>query len=415
VITAQVQPPCVLDNVELGGAPGYCGSSGRGVAFNSHWDKLLHLLSEIDSEIFVEVGDRDRATVGAADEAGPRSKPFTRAEVARFGAQLEAARAAAERRNARSEELLARARELADSILGAPSAPRASESGGASDLPEVERQWDPNDPRNFFYTEGSVRDAAAVSVQIGGRLLQHELRTAPAPVAQSADNAIVVVLKGLVGVARHNGKRATVYHFDARRGRFTVQLEEADGTQQLRVKPANIQVASVPSNFVIGVDGLVGAAQHNGKRGRVIRGPDAKTGRYKVQLEEGGKPLGLKLQNLRLVEAMEADQLAQAMALSMEELELGGGAVESELDELEPELDAPEPELDEPEPELGSEHARLVRCPGDLQMWLLTMGMFSRGELTQHCDRFVDTCVDELLRCLKAEVCGLEGAFAEME
>ena len=113
----------------------------------------------------------------------PRSKPFTRAEVARFRAQLEAARAAAERRNARSEALLAGARELADSILGAPSAPRASESGGASDLPEVERQWDPNDPRNFFYTEGSVRDAAAVSVQIGGRLLQHELRTAPAPVA----------------------------------------------------------------------------------------------------------------------------------------------------------------------------------------------------------------------------------------
>jgi hypothetical protein len=32
-------------------------------------------------------------------------------------------------------------------------------------------------------------------------------------------------------------------------------------------------------------------------------------------------------------------------------------------------------------------------------MWLLTMGMFSRGELAQHCDRFVATCVEKLLCC----------------
>jgi hypothetical protein len=149
---------------------------------------------------------------------------------------------------------------------------------------------------------------------------------APAPARPAADTTAagtaVVVLKGLVGAAQHNGKRAAMLGFAADRGQLTVELEGAAASgaarQQLWVKPENVELASVPANLVVGVDGLIGAAQHNSKRGRVIGGPDSKTGRYTVLLEEGGQPLGLKLQNLRLLEAMEADQVARATAMSLQ-------------------------------------------------------------------------------------------------
>ena len=48
----------------------------------------------------------------------------------------------------------------------------------------------------------------------------------------------------------------------------------------------------------------MGAAHHNGKLGKVVDGPYLDTGRYKVQLDEGGKPLGLKPANIRLVEGL---------------------------------------------------------------------------------------------------------------
>ena len=114
----------------------------------------------------------------------------------------------------------------------------------------------------------------------------------------------MVVLKGLVGGAEHNGKRASVLDFVADRGRFKVQLLEAGGGQQLRVKPANIEVVAVPVGLAVGVGGLVGAAQHNGKRGTVASRPDPISGRYKVRLDgggNGGRPLGLLPANLRLL------------------------------------------------------------------------------------------------------------------
>ena len=60
----------------------------------------------------------------------------------------------------------------------------------------------------------------------------------------------------------------------------------------------------MPVGLAVGVGGLVGAAQHNGKRGTVASGPDPISGRYKVQLDgggNGGRPLGLLPANLRLL------------------------------------------------------------------------------------------------------------------
>ena len=60
----------------------------------------------------------------------------------------------------------------------------------------------------------------------------------------------------------------------------------------------------MPVGLAVGVGGLVGAAQHNGKRGTVASGPDPIPGRYKVQLDgggNGGRPLGLLPANLQLL------------------------------------------------------------------------------------------------------------------
>ena len=64
------------------------------------------------------------------------------------------------------------------------------------------------------------------------------------------------------------------------------------------------EVVAVPVGLAVGVGGLVGAAQHNGKRGTVASKPDPSSGRYKVRLDgagNGGRPLGLLPANLRLL------------------------------------------------------------------------------------------------------------------
>jgi hypothetical protein len=121
------------------------------------------------------------------------------------------------------------------------------------------------------------------------------------------------VLKGLVGAAQHNGKRASVLRFAVGRGRFVLRLQDGDDGTQLLVKPANIAVVAVPVGLVVGVGGLVGAARHNGKRGTVVSGPDQDTGRYTVRLDGGDsgggmRPLGLKPASLRLLQEGEEGQ-----------------------------------------------------------------------------------------------------------
>ena len=77
------------------------------------------------------------------------------------------------------------------------------------------------------------------------------------------------------------------------------------------MRPANVEVLAVSVGLEVEVGGLVGAAEHNGKRGVVVRGADPATGRYRVRLNaseasgSGGraaKPLALKPANLRLLE-----------------------------------------------------------------------------------------------------------------
>ena len=63
-----------------------------------------------------------------------------------------------------------------------------------------------------------------------------------------------------------------------------------------------MEVVTVLVGLAERVDGLVGAAQHNDKRGTMVSGPDPATGRYNVQLdnaETGVKALRLKPANLK--------------------------------------------------------------------------------------------------------------------
>ena len=62
----------------------------------------------------------------------------------------------------------------------------------------------------------------------------------------------MVVIKGLVGAAQHNGKRATVLTFMKDRRRFVLRLEsevECQAGQTLNVKPANIVVDTCTDTF----------------------------------------------------------------------------------------------------------------------------------------------------------------------
>ena len=58
-------------------------------------------------------------------------------------------------------------------------------------------------------------------------------------------------MTGLVGAAEHNGKRAMVQSFAEDKGRYTVRLLDDDDERRIRVKPENV----VPVVFYRGGDG----------------------------------------------------------------------------------------------------------------------------------------------------------------
>jgi hypothetical protein len=58
---------------------------------------------------------------------------------------------------------------------------------------------------------------------------------------------------------------------------------------------------------------------------------------------------------------------------------------------------------------------RAVADAAALDVWLATMKLFADGELTQHCDRFADTSINELLGCLDDNCGSLSDAWVETE
>jgi hypothetical protein len=96
--------------------------------------------------------------------------------------------------------------------------------------------------------------------------------------------------------------------FDHNRGRYVIEL--SDG-RQIAVRPANVDEVQADSDShndeeTMGITvgdrvelvGLVQAAQQNGRIG-VLRNVDEDTGRFVVELEDDGKMLAVKPQNLK--------------------------------------------------------------------------------------------------------------------
>ncbi len=93
-----------------------------------------------------------------------------------------------------------------------------------------------------------------------------------------------VVISGLTGAAQHNGKAGKVLNFGEAKQRYTVEIDS--GETRLALKQSNLTQV-VPNVLITGV---ASRPEFNGQRG-TIRGWQA-SGRYQVQLSNG-QSLGL--------------------------------------------------------------------------------------------------------------------------
>jgi ankyrin repeat protein len=159
-----------------------------------------------------------------------------------------------------------------------------------------------------------------VAEQRGNGLVVARLRALE---AERPPVGAVAVVRGLVGAAEHNGQRAAVRRHLPTKGRF--ELELLASGQKISVKPANFELLIVLVGLAVEVRGLVGTAEHNGKRG-VVESRVGENGRCGVRLPGRAPPLGLKPANLQLAN--------QAVALEPEPAggdAAGGGALWRQL------------------------------------------------------------------------------------
>jgi hypothetical protein len=96
------------------------------------------------------------------------------------------------------------------------------------------------------------------------------------------------VVSGLVGAKQHNDKRGVVRRFLPQKGRYQVQLADAS-CKMLAVKAENIEPSTdFRDRDIVCVQGLGAAAEHNGRKGRVQGSINERNGRFQVELEATG-------------------------------------------------------------------------------------------------------------------------------
>ena len=103
----------------------------------------------------------------------------------------------------------------------------------------------------------------------------------------------VLTLVGLVSRADLNGKSASIESFDAARQRYEVEL--AHDQSRIKVQAANVKL---PLGARLRVHGLVSAAHHNGKLGKLVAHVE-ESSRYDVELADGTF-VRLKREHVRL-------------------------------------------------------------------------------------------------------------------
>jgi len=112
------------------------------------------------------------------------------------------------------------------------------------------------------------------------------------PAAEQPDvipNGVTAVVRGLTGAAQHNGKSGRVSGFDVGSRRYTVMLEDGEA---LSIKGDNLLQA-----LSCEVTGMQSKPELNRQRG-VVRDFDAAKGRYVLAL--GAQAVSLKPENLIL-------------------------------------------------------------------------------------------------------------------
>lgn len=89
-----------------------------------------------------------------------------------------------------------------------------------------------------------------------------------------------VTLIDLVARKDLNRQQGEIIGFDRVKGRYRIQCGKKNDTEIVAIKPVNV-ILPPPTRVVI--EGLVGAARHNGRKGMVVE-YDKGSGRYSVQV-----------------------------------------------------------------------------------------------------------------------------------
>ena len=110
-----------------------------------------------------------------------------------------------------------------------------------------------------------------------------------------------IVLCGLRSKPEWNGRRGSIHGYNEAKARYQVRLDDGSGSGGI-VRPANVQL---PAGTAVVITGLVNAQQWNSKRGTVLSF-EPSSRRYAVRIQEGGRQLKLKLENVLAVAAVAA-------------------------------------------------------------------------------------------------------------
>lgn len=137
----------------------------------------------------------------------------------------------------------------------------------------------------------AASESSAPPVCFGSEPEQHvvpepEHEQEPESVGTLSEGQLVMV-DGLVGAKEHNHKRGVVRRFLEEKGRYQIQLADAT-SKVIAVKPQNLQLSTdYRDRDIVWVRGLV-AAEHNGRKGCVRGSLNERNGRFQVELAATG-------------------------------------------------------------------------------------------------------------------------------
>lgn len=109
----------------------------------------------------------------------------------------------------------------------------------------------------------------------------------PEPSIDTLQDGQLVTVSGLVGAKEHNDKRGIVRRFIEEKGRYQIQLADAS-SKVIAIKPMNLLPSTdFRDRDIVYVRGLI-ATEHNGRKGCVRGTLNERNGRFQVELAATG-------------------------------------------------------------------------------------------------------------------------------